>query len=206
MLPDLTLAYRLALLGAGGISSIALYDAMTRGLTGRDSAFADTYGLTWTLVLGNVVHGLAYAAFAGLLVAAGRHIDRVGRAARHVRRVLVGVFAVMAVMFLVAFPFLVGREGGVYTIIGSLGGIMFLAMFVSVTALGLLTVRRSELRPGAVLLASVPVVLGLTFALAAVAPGFAHPAYAETILGFGVALLGLRLQPQRGPVAQPVRS
>jgi hypothetical protein len=58
---------------------------------------------------------------------------------------------------------------------------------------------------GAPCLAAIVPIIGLTALIAWAAPGFAHPAYAETALHFGVALLGTRVAaavsaPHKAPV------
>lgn len=203
--PSTTTAYRLALLGAAATSTIALTDAMTRGFTGRDSVFADTYGLTWPLLLGDLVHGLTYLSFAVLLLAAAPAIDAAGRTARAVRRGLVVTFAFLTVGFVALLPLTIGRAGGIYDVLAASGGVAFLLMFLLAFALGVTTLRRPQLRPGAILLVALLPVIGLTVAIAAAMPAFAHPAYAETTLHFGIALLGLKLQNDRTAQPQLVR-
>lgn len=190
----MSIPFRLALGGAVATSAIALTDAATRGLTGQDSVFADSYGVTWQMLLGNAVHGLTYLAFAVLLVHEAARLDAVGTWTRRVRRVLVLTFGFMALAFLVLFPLMELLDSVVVDAFGAAGGISFLLMFLFSSALGVTLVRRPEFRPAAVLLCSVVPVILLTVALALApfASGFAHPAYAETAVHFGIALLGYR--------------
>ena len=202
----MSLPYRLALVGASLLSAIALYDAAHHGVTGRSSAFSDEYGWTPLLVAGNVVHGLAYVALVTVLVAARALIDPGHPVARWIRRLLVAVFAVLAAMFLLGLPIVaLAGESPAAMAVGGFGGIAFLLMFVLSFALGVALARRPELRVGAVvLLATVPMI-GLASALQVVAPTFAHPAYAEVAVAFGVALLGRRPATAPSPAARGIR-
>jgi hypothetical protein len=100
-----------------------------------------------------------------------------------VRRALVLDLVVLAVGG--AASSVVGAE-----FLGAVAGIAFLTMFLLGTILGATLLRRPSLRLPAVLMAATVPVLVLSFALVAVAPRWGHPAYAETVLYLGVALLG----------------
>ena len=63
-------------------------------------------------------------------------------------------------------------------------------MFVFGAVLGALLLRRRYQRLPAILMAAPVAIIPLTFLLYQVAPGWAHPAYAETALYLGLALLG----------------
>ena len=65
-------------------------------------------------------------------------------------------------------------------------------MFALAFAVGVGTVRRAALRPASYLLIGIVPAIGLMIGLGALHSGFAHPAYAETLVNFGIALLGLR--------------
>jgi hypothetical protein len=55
----LALHHRLALPAALGLSAIAIFDAITHGVTGHWSVFADDSGSAAAQALGAAVHGLA---------------------------------------------------------------------------------------------------------------------------------------------------
>jgi hypothetical protein len=76
-------------------------------------------------------------------------------------------------------------------ILGATAGVTFLAMFILGAALGGTLLRRPHVRVPAALMVAVVPLIGLTFALEALAPGWGHPGYAETSLYLGIALLGL---------------
>jgi hypothetical protein len=86
---------------------------------------------------------------------------------------------------------------------GAVAGVAFLAMFVLGVAFGATLLRRPDVRLPAILMVSVVPVIGLTFALEAIAPGWGHPGYAETVLYLGIALLGTQLAGERAEEALP---
>lgn len=186
--------HRVALVAAAATSGIALFDAVTHGFTGDYSAFSDDSEVVALLVTGDVVHGLTYAALGYVLVREAGHIDRANRAARVLRWLLLAALATLAVGFLLLAPtHLTGGSERFTSSFGIVVGPAFALMFVAGVGLGLSLLRSPRMRYGAVSLAGVIPVLGLTALVAWLAPGFAHPAYAETAIHFGVALLGARL-------------
>lgn len=198
---SLSLPHRLALAGAVGTSAIALGDALTHGLTGDYSIAADDSGVLWAYLVSAVVHGLTYAAFLLLLVHQRGSIDARGRAARLLRRVLVGAFGILAVVFLLLSPV---RDGvaalGLLPVVEGVAGVAFLAMFVAGVGLGFALWRSPEHRAASRLLVGLLPVLAVTLVLGWLAPDFAHPAYLETMLHFGIALLGLGTVRRRASV------
>jgi len=64
-------------------------------------------------------------------------------------------------------------------------------MFTLAFALGVATIRNPDLRPSPYLLIGIVPAIGLIIALGALGSGFAHPAYAETLVNFGIALFAL---------------
>ena len=183
--------HRLALAGAVGLSSLALFDAVTRGLTGSGSVFSDGSDVRWLAVAGSVVHGLAYLTFAHV-VRVERERIAVSRPARLAARVLIPVLAVLGVGFLVLWPLAASMPTPLRSAVSAVIGIAFALHFLGALVLGLGTVRRAEARPGSLLLASLLPVIALTAVLGLLAPPFVHPAYAETTVAFGLALLGAR--------------
>lgn len=78
--------------------------------------------------------------------------------------------------------------------VGAVAGVAFASMFLLAVALSLCLVRVRQLRPSAVLLIAVLPALGLAIILQAIGSAFAHPAYAETAVYLGIALLGRRAE------------
>jgi hypothetical protein len=65
-------------------------------------------------------------------------------------------------------------------------------MLLSGLLIGPFLLRVRGLRPGSLVLSAMLPVLGFTILLGFVAPDWAHPAYLETTLHFGIALLGVQ--------------
>lgn len=202
----------LALAGCVGLSTIALNDAVTHGLTGQYTVFNDESGRTVPLLLSDLVHGLTYAALCLVLVReAGRFADtnRVARVARVARRVLLVSLALLALGFVVASPVMLlwtGEPTGVGAVVwGVIGTGALLAMVLAGIVLGLALARRNPLGLGGrVLLALLPVIVA-TIGLGLVAPDWAHPGYTEMVINVGVALLGVRAAAYAGSSAAASR-
>ena len=188
----MSLAFRSAVAGSIALAGIALGDAVTHGLTGNYSVFSDDYGTTGLWLAGNVAHGLTYAALAWVLVSEGRRVDAGSRGRRIIRRGLLGSFGALAVYFLVATPYFYATDADLDSVPPVIAAplVAFPLMFVFALALGVSTRRMAELRPASLTLLAILPVIGLTAVLAVVAPDFAHPAYLETVVNFGVALIG----------------
>jgi hypothetical protein len=191
-------------LSAGGLVSIALTDAVTHGLTGHNSVFSDDSGRPGWIIVGGLGHSAAYAAQCWVLVAERDRFAGANRFARLLRGVLLVSLALLAVGFAVVSPILilarVPLDGAVGTAWGLVATVGFGGMILGALLLGLALLRTNPLGLGGRVLAAVLPVAGLTVALAAWAPAWAHPAYVETVLAFGIALLGVR------PAAAPVAS
>ncbi len=189
----MSLAFRAAILGASAIAVIALTDAVTHGTTGRYSAFSDDYGTTRLWLAGNLTHGLAYAALAWVLFAAGQRVDAGSRGRRWVRLALASCFAVLAAQFTVgsSIAYLTDADLGSRPPVLAALLLAFPLMFVLALLLGLTMRRLPGLRPASRTLVAVVPVLGLTLLLGLLAPGFAHLAYLEITVNVGVALVGL---------------
>jgi hypothetical protein len=184
--------FKLAIAGAAATSSIALYDAVHHGLTGRYSVFSSDSDLPGVELAGSLVHGFTYAALATVLLVQSR-ITSNSQAYRWMCRLLSADFVVLAAVFLIGEP--IAAATGISidaTPAGPIaGGITFLLMFLLSFALGFTILRRPERRTSAVILLAIGPVLLLTVTAAALGSEFAHPAYAETLVHFGVALLAL---------------
>lgn len=190
MNPTARTVHHLALLGAAGMSGIALFDAGTKALTGHLSVFSDDSDVEWLLQTSNAIHGLAYVAMAAVLVLHRRLIVSVNRVAKVAYWLLRGSVTVLAFVFLALAPFL--ELESMPAAISAVVGVAFLLMLLSAPVLAIAVRRTSALRPGTLLLAAMVPLLALTILLGVLAPVFGHPAYLETALAFGVALLGYR--------------
>ena len=187
----------LALAGCTLVSAIALTDAVTTARTGHNSVFAD--GPTAVVVATSLVHGLTYLALLAVLVRERARFTEAGVVARASRRVLQLCLALLSVVFLAVEPVL--RIGGVdpdadsavavgYGIVATT---TLLLMFLAGSALGLALLRHNPLGLGGRILGPLLLVVLGTLALGFVAPEWSHPAYAETVINFGIALLGVRV-------------
>ena len=192
----------LAVAASLGLSAIALTDAMTHGITGHYSVFSDESGHNGVIVLGDVVHGLAYAGLAMVLRDAAGTFGRYGRLVRAVRRVLVAAFAVLAVDMIAVTPVLVLTTGLVdgagAAVEGGIATVTFLAMLLGSLVLGVAVLRRNELGLGGQVLRLMLPVLFLTVGLGFLAPDWAHPGYLETTTNLGIALIGVGVVSQVG--------
>jgi len=194
--------FTLAVVGAAATSGIALFDALHHGLTGRYSVFSTDTELPAVAFAGSLVHGFTYTALGAVLLVQSKASDG-GPAYRWLCRLLCAVFAVLAAVFLVGEPIRIATGFSIDTnpVGAVIGNLTFLLMFAFGFALGLTLLRRPERRPSATLLIAVGPVLALTVVGGALGSDFAHPAYAETLINVGVALLAL---PNR--VARPDNS
>lgn len=188
---QLSTHHKLALAGATVTSSIALFDAATHGITGEYSIFADESGVRWALVLAALAHGLPYLAFCAVLVLEAPLIRSAGRVAAGLRWVLLVSMAILAVGFTFLAPFMEPSGSGPGLVFGAIATVGFAGMLLSALTIGPFLLTAPGLRPGSWVLCAMLPVLGLTFVLAAVATDWAHPAYLETVLHFGIALLGV---------------
>ncbi len=196
--------HKIALPAAALASCIALFDATTHGLTGGYSWFADDSGVRPVQVLGSLSHGLTYVALCYVLVREATLIAAAGRVQAVLRWILVGSLVLLAAGFLFVAPFLESPEtaGNVGVVLGALMGAGFSGLILGSLILGPLLLRAPALRTGARVLTAMVPVFGVTILLAVVARDWAHPAYLETTLHFGIALLGVdavRRGHQAGP-------
>lgn len=173
-----------AALGAAVAASVfSIADAAVRATSDTPPAWDPEGGTTWAIVAANMLLAVTFVLLAAVLVRAAPQIDE-GRAGRRwVRRILAVSLVLLGAGGLASS--VAGAE-----FLGMVAGFAFLGMFLFGTALGALLLRRPDLRVPAALMVSTVPVIGLTFLLDAVAPGWGHPAYAETVLYVGIALLG----------------
>lgn len=188
---QLSTHHQIALTGAALTSGIALFDAMTHGLTGDYSMFSDESGVRVAKVLGDLVHGLTYVALCFVLVREAPLIAAAGRVQAVLRWILVGSLTLLASGFLLVAPWLESPGGAVGTALGIVMSLGFAGMILGSLVIGPLLLRAPGLRTGARVLSAMLPILGGTILLQLVASGWAHPAYLETTLHFGIALIGV---------------
>jgi hypothetical protein len=193
----MSLTYKFTITTAVAFSAISVYDAVYHGLTGRGSVFSDEYGRTWATIAGCLLAALTFGALVVVLVTGRRRIDTGSRTRCLIRRLLAVDLAVLAVTFATGATTFANPTSPVTTALAPVAGVAFAGMFLLAFALGLSTVKVRELRVSTILLIAVLPIAGLTVALQALGTDFAHPAYAETAVYLGIALLGRR------PVADP---
>ena len=183
------------LLCAAATSAIALSDAIVQGVTGHSVLPGDDTAPVMVLV--SLIHGATYAALCWVLAAEARRIDAGNRIVRWLRRALIADLAVMSALFSVGIPLTtwilaLRTNQAVDAIFGVVGSSTFLVMFALAFAIGVGTVRHTELRPAPYLLIGIVPAIAMMIGLGALGSGFAHPGYAEALVNFGIALLALR--------------
>lgn len=181
-----------ALIGAAGVSAIALTDAVTAALTGEPGFVSDEHGVTAQYVLSGLVHVGAYLTFAAVLRGWRAQVDGTSRFRHVVRVILTATLVVLAVTMLIGTGVAV-TTGEVVddTAFVAVAGIAFLVMFVASLLLGISLLRRSELRLAARTLTGILAALGLVILLGAIGSPWAHPAYVEAVASFGLAFIAL---------------
>ena len=186
--------HRWALVGAVATSAIALTDAVTHGVTGGRSPFSEESDLQALVAVGNLVHGLAYAALAVVLVREADRFRSTNVVARAARWVVLVSLAVLTAGFVLVAPVIALRDAydsPVYTALGAVVAPAFIGMILGSLVLGLAVLRNRSLGIGGRVLALMLPVLAGTMLLAWLAPAWAHPAYLETMLQLGLALVGV---------------
>jgi hypothetical protein len=181
---------RSALGAAVVLSVVSIGDAVLRATTDVVPPWDDESTTTWALVTTNLLMMVTFGLLAAVLVRNAERIDAGSGAVRWIRRVFAVDLGVLATGYLLVS--VAGSET-----FGAVAGVAFLVMFVVGAVLGGVLLRRPDVRmPAALMVAPIPII-GLTFALEALAPGWGHPGYAETALYLGIALLGIQLAGER---------
>ena len=188
MKPAPRIVHVLAVAAAAGMSGIALFDAGTKALTGHYSVFSDDSEARWAQLTSSLVHGLAYVALAAVLVQHRHRIEGVNRTARVSYWAVLSSILVLAAGFLVLLPFLDPQD--MPAVPSAAVGLAFVGMLLGAPVLAIAVRRVPELRPGTLVLMAMVPILAVTILLGIAAPAFAHPAYLETAMAFGIALLG----------------
>ena len=178
---------RAAVVGAAVVSAAALTDAVLRG-AGATPLWDEETGSAAANATMALLHTAPYLLLAVGLLKAGPEIDAGRRGVGLLRRLLVAALGVLAATFAaLAAAHAVG--GALPDALGAVFGVSFGLVLLLPFVLGAVLLRRRDLRPAALVLVGLLPVLGLTVALAAVAPDWAHPAYLETAAYVGTALL-----------------
>jgi hypothetical protein len=190
-----------ALIGAALTSTIALSDAVMHGVTSRNLIMSDNSGHTGWIVTGDLVHGFTYAALLWVLIRERTRFERANRFTRALRYVLIASLGVLAAGFVLVDPVLqitkvrfISPFGTAWEWMASIG---FAGMILSSLLLGIAVLRNNPLGYGGRLLGLLVPVLGVSVLLGFVASDWAHPGYVETIIHFGVAMIGVRAAADR---------
>ena len=156
--------------------------------------FADDSGNQVAILASSLIHGVAYLALAMILRREAARFATANLAARLARRILlidltalgVGMIAVQPVVILAVQPAGAFEAGW-----GLIGTLLLLTLAIGSIVLGLAVLRNNPLGVGGrVLGALIPAVL-LTVVLGFLAPTWGHPGYVETVMNFGMALVGV---------------
>ena len=181
--------HKFAVAGALGLSGIAIFDAITHGITGHWSAFSDDGDIAWVRALGNVVHGLAYAGALWVLHAERRRVHA-NKAAAAFGWLLFAAFVPLAVGFLTAMPLQAfGFGAAAVHVVTPVIGVAFALQFIAGIGLGLSLRKHPETGPGSRILQAIIPVIGVTALIAFLARDWAHPAYVEACTVIGTSLL-----------------
>jgi hypothetical protein len=181
---------RAALIAAVLTSVISIADAVWHGLTGR-FLLDDDRSAGWVMASSSVLLAVTFALLAAVLAEQADRIDAGSRAIRWIRRVMLGILAVLSIVCAARLAVeATSANTAIYNAWGAVAGIGFVLMFLVGAVLGACLLRRLDLRPAARLMAASVVIIPLTILVQALVPGWAHPAYAETALYIGLALLG----------------
>ena len=186
---------RAALGAAVVLSVVSIGDAILRATGDTAPPWDDESGTPWVVTTLGFLMAVTFGLLAAVLVRNAERIDEGSGPRRWTRRLLAGDLGILAAGYVVVS--IVDADAA-----GAVAGITFLAMFVLGVVLGAMLLRRPDVRVPALLMVSVVPVIGLTFAVEALAPGWGHPGYAETVLYLGIALVGTRLSGEPTPAAE----
>ncbi|MGO4690569.1 hypothetical protein [Glaciibacter sp. 2TAF33] len=185
------------LAGAAVLSTIALTDALWQGFEGTPPPWGVQGGHDWMLAGVNLGHAVPYLLLTAVLMQVGPQLDS-GGFTRWVRRLLIVTFLLFAVMML--WGAITGANSESLGVFEAGTTILFFALLLLPIILGFAMLRRRDVRLPAILLAGSLVPVVLMFVLSELT-SFAHPAYAEALALFGVALLPFALEPRRAESA-----
>jgi hypothetical protein len=188
----MTRTARAAMIAAVLTSAISIADGVYHGLTGQFLLNEDINPRVVTVSF-DALLAVTFALLAVVLMQQADRVDAGGRVVRWIRRLMQGVLALPALAFAAGLAVdRTAETSTIHRIWDVAGGISFVLMFMVGIVLGVCLLRRPDLRVAAVLMAAPAALIPLLFLVQALAPGWAHPAYAETALYIGLALLGFR--------------
>jgi uncharacterized membrane protein len=171
-------------------SVMSVADAALHGLTGHFLLDVDASAPA-VIAASNALVAVTFALLTAVVTEQARRIDAGRRPVRWVRRLMQATLAVLTIVFAGGLAVDIAPDTSVlHRIWEAAGGAGFLLMFVVGVILGACLLRRPQLRRAAVLMAAPAAIIPLTLLVAALAPDWAHPAYAESALYIGLALLG----------------
>jgi len=188
---------KFALFGASLLSFIALQDAITHGITGHYSRASDNYGTTWIWLAANLAHGVAYLSIVVILFAEAHRIDTGSRIRKALRWLLIASFVPLAVEFTLVVAVMFAMDADLDSPPGWVAAleillIGFVVQFPAALALGFAIRKVPGMKLASRVLIGILAAAAFTAVLAVVAKDFAHPAYLEATVMFGIALLGVR--------------
>ncbi len=182
--------------GAAVLSTIAVTDALWQGFQNNvPPPWNSDGGLKWMIAGTNFGHALPYLLMAIILVHVGPQLDT-GGFVRWVRRLLTLTFSLFAAI--TVWGLFTGANAESLGAFEAGTTLLFFALLILPIVLGFAVLRQRTLRLPALLLAGSVVPFALMMVLGEATP-FAHPAYAEALALFGVALLPFALAD--GPTA-----
>jgi hypothetical protein len=168
-------------------SAVSVADAMYHGLTGQ-FLLDESRSPAWVDVTVAVLLAATFALLAAVLSQRARTVDAGSRWVRWVRRVMQADLIVLSAGSLtILLQPLIGKAA-IDRLSSAVGGLSFGLMFLLSVILGGLLLRRRDQRLPATLMAAPLAIIPLLLLLNQVAPGWAHPAYAETAVYLGLAL------------------
>jgi hypothetical protein len=151
------------------------------------------------------VHAGAYLVAAAILVT-NREVFDVNPVARWASRLAAANFCGLALMFTIVTVLmpeaLTSPEAESTGVVAAAFGVSFALLFLLPSTLGVALLRHRPLRRPAMLLAGVPVILGVTVLLGWLTT-WASPAYAETAVALGIPWLGFAAQDQSIGIREP---
>jgi hypothetical protein len=182
---------------AAVLSALALSDAALNALTPSGAAPWDPEGASELMLRAvNLLHGIPYLLLAAVLMTYRRQIDQDSRALPWLRNILAGCYAILGLFFSFAGLFAprLGTETPEW--LSAAIFVPFLGSFIIAIPLGLLLLKHHRMQLSGWLLASPIIVLPLTIVLESTSR-WAHPAYLETVINLGTALISVAATSRR---------
>lgn len=189
-----------ALVGATVMSTIALTDAIwAANLPGTPSPWSAEAGTDFMLRGVGFGHAVPYLLLAAVLIQAGPVIDVGRRFVAVVRWILIVGFALFGILF--GWNAIVDPHGEASELVSLISTGAFIVTLLVPIVLGFALIRRRELRLSVLFLIAPVLLFPLTLLLGMIST-WGHPAYLETAVNFGVALLALTVAwPAHGTAA-----